>query len=129
MKLPEEEKPDFFAFSSTRRSLNSSICAALKSRYRVRYWCGVLPVWICFTVLIASLLLLAFRFGLAREARLYLLGAAALVGIQTLVHISVNLCLLPTTGLTLPLISYGGSSLFGCCLLLGIALSAANETE
>lgn len=92
-------------------------------------WCGVLPVWICFTVLIASLLLLAFRFGLAREARLYLLGAAALVGIQTLVHISVNLCLLPTTGLTLPLISYGGSSLFGCCLLLGIALSAANETE
>ena len=56
-------------------------------------------------------------------------GAAALVGIQTLVHISVNLCVLPTTGLTLPLISYGGSSLFGCCLLLGIALSAANETE
>ena len=92
-------------------------------------WCGVLPVWIGFTVLIASLLVLAFRFGLAREARLYLLGAAALVGIQTLVHISVNLCLLPTTGLTLPLISYGGSSLFGCCLLLGIALSAANETE
>lgn len=92
-------------------------------------WCGALPVWICFTVLIASLVMLAFRFGVTRQARLYLLGAAALVGIQTLVHISVNLCLLPTTGLTLPLISYGGSSLFGCCLLLGIALSAAEETE
>ena len=44
MKLPEEDKPDFSAISSTRRSLNSSICAAFKSRYRVRYWCGVLPV-------------------------------------------------------------------------------------
>ena len=69
--------------------------------------------------------MLANRFDLESDARLYILSAAALIGIQSLVHISVNLCLLPPTGLTLPLISYGGSSLIGCCLMLGIALSAA----
>lgn len=50
-----------------------------------------------------------------------------MIGIQSLVHISVNLCLLPPTGLTLPLISYGGSSLVGTALLIGIALSASRE--
>ena len=78
---------------------------------------------------IASLLVLAFRFGLAREARLYLLGAAALVGIQTLVHISVNLCLLPTTGLTLPLISYGGSSLIMLLAQMGLVLSISRTAN
>ena len=50
-----------------------------------------------------------------------------IIGIQTLLHIGVNLSLLPPTGLTLPLISYGGSSLVGCGILLGIALSAASD--
>ena len=58
------------------------------------------------------------------DARLFAMGAVALLALQTLVHISVNLCLLPPTGLTLPLISYGGSSFAGCGLLLGMMLSA-----
>lgn len=86
---------------------------------------GTLPVYFGFALLIASLVVLANRYDLESDARLYILSAAALLGIQSLVHISVNLCLLPPTGLTLPLISYGGSSLIGCCLMLGIALSAA----
>lgn len=86
---------------------------------------GTVPVYLGFTLLIAALAVLANRFDLEEDARLYILSAAALVGIQSLVHISVNLCLLPPTGLPLPLISYGGSSLIGCCLMLGIALSAA----
>ncbi len=58
------------------------------------------------------------------DARLFAMGAVALLALQTLVHVSVNLCLLPPTGLTLPLISYGGSSFAGCGLLLGMMLSA-----
>ena len=40
-----------------------------------------------------------------------------------------NLALLPPSGLVLPFISYGGSSLSGCCVMLGIALSASKEND
>ena len=60
-------------------------------------------------------------------ARLYLSGAAALLGVQALIHISVNAGVMPATGLTLPFVSYGGSSMTGCFLMLGMAVSAAEE--
>lgn len=47
-------------------------------------------------------------------------GFGVLMGFQTIVNIGVNLRLLPVTGLTLPFISYGGSSLVS--MLLGIGL-------
>jgi len=47
-------------------------------------------------------------------------GVAAVLAFQALVNIGVNLRLLPATGLTLPFVSYGGSSLLS--LLLGIGL-------
>jgi rod shape determining protein RodA len=47
-------------------------------------------------------------------------GVAAMVGFQAMVNIGVNLSLIPATGLTLPFVSYGGSSLLS--ILLGIGL-------
>jgi rod shape determining protein RodA len=47
-------------------------------------------------------------------------GFGVLMAFQTLVNVGVNLRLLPVTGLTLPFISYGGSSLV--TLLMGIGL-------
>lgn len=47
-------------------------------------------------------------------------GVAVLIGFQAVVNIGVNLTLAPATGLTLPFISYGGSSLLS--LLLGVGL-------
>jgi cell division protein FtsW len=41
---------------------------------------------------------------------------------QTLVHCAVNLNLIPSTGMTLPFISYGGSSVLGIALTLGLIL-------
>ena len=58
-------------------------------------------------------------------AAVYLGGAAVLLAVQSLLHIGVNVGLLPPTGLTLPLISYGGSSLVGTSLMFGLAISAA----
>ncbi|MBE6379740.1 MAG: hypothetical protein E7047_02285 [Lentisphaerae bacterium] len=46
---------------------------------------------------------------------------------QTMLHIAVNLGLLPPTGITLPLVSYGGSSLVGVMLMLGTAVSAGRQ--
>jgi cell division protein FtsW len=46
---------------------------------------------------------------------------------QTALHIAVNLNLVPATGLTLPLISYGGSSLVGTMLMLAIIISAGRQ--
>ena len=51
-------------------------------------------------------------------------SAACLLLFQCLIHIAVNLNLLPPTGITLPLISYGGSSLVGTMLTLAVIISA-----
>ena len=55
--------------------------------------------------------------------KLSLLGLIALLIIQTFIHIGVNIRLLPTTGMTLPFLSYGGSSLVGSAFIAGIILN------
>ena len=55
--------------------------------------------------------------------KLSLCGLASLLIFQTFIHIGVNTSLLPTTGMTLPFLSYGGSSLIGSAILAGIILN------
>ena len=55
--------------------------------------------------------------------KLALVGLASLLIIQTFIHIGVNIRLLPTTGMTLPFLSYGGSSLIGNSIIAGIILN------
>jgi len=50
-------------------------------------------------------------------------GAATLISIQTIVNIGMNLNLLPVTGLTLPFVSYGGSSLITLFIAIGLVES------
>ena len=52
--------------------------------------------------------------------KLALVGLISLLIIQTFNHIGVNIRLLPTTGMTLPFLSYGGSSLIGSSIIAGI---------
>ena len=47
--------------------------------------------------------------------------------IQTFIHIGVNIRLLPTTGMTLPFISYGGSSIVGSAILAGLILNLSKK--
>jgi len=49
-------------------------------------------------------------------------GVTLLLGIQALINLGVNTGLLPTKGLTLPLISYGGTSLIVSCMCIGLLL-------
>jgi len=55
--------------------------------------------------------------------KLSLCGLSTLLIFQTFIHIGVNTSLLPTTGMTLPFLSYGGSSLIGSAILAGIILN------
>ncbi|MES2344295.1 MAG: putative lipid II flippase FtsW [Pseudomonadota bacterium] len=50
-------------------------------------------------------------------------GLFVLVGEQAFINIAVNLNMIPTKGMTLPFISYGGSSMLAICLTLGLALA------
>jgi len=56
-------------------------------------------------------------------------GIALWMGLQSLVSIGVNLGLLPTKGLTLPLISSGGSSVLMTCAALGLLLRVSYEYD
>jgi cell division protein FtsW len=50
-------------------------------------------------------------------------GLFVLVGLQAFINVAVNLNLIPTKGMTLPFISYGGSSMLASGLTLGMALA------
>ena len=55
--------------------------------------------------------------------KLSLIGLTALLIIQAFIHIGVNVKMFPTTGMTLPFLSYGGSSLIGSSIIAGIILN------
>jgi len=60
-------------------------------------------------------------------AQLAASGLALVVGIQAFINMGVSLSILPAKGMTLPLISYGGSSLFAVALTLGFALGITRQ--
>ncbi|MGH8492390.1 MAG: putative lipid II flippase FtsW [Moraxellaceae bacterium] len=92
---------------------------------------GVLFVIGLLWVLVRS----AVRIGQQAELRGEIYGAylaygiSFLIGLQALVNIGVNMGLFPTKGLTLPLISYGGSSLLIVFLMLGVLLRIDTENS
>ena len=82
-------------------------------------------------VIAIILVYLVFAFKVIKKIRdeknnlnkLILLGSISLILLQTFIHIGVNIRILPTTGMTLPFISYGGSSIIGMAFMSGIILN------
>lgn len=90
---------------------------------------GVLFVLALFALLVGRGLQLGLR-GVEvgqHRAGYVAFGISLIVGLQALVSVGVNLGVLPTKGLTLPLISSGGSSTLLTCVMLGVLLRAAYE--
>ena len=86
--------------------------------------CGAIAVLFC--VLTVRLLL---RSAKGRDAFTSLAGAAlaTVVALQAFINMGVATSLLPAKGMTLPFISYGGSSLFAVALTMGYALSVTRQ--
>jgi cell division protein FtsW len=92
---------------------------------------GVLGVLLLFALLVGR------GFAIARRAlklscpfQAYLAyGISLWIGMQAMVNIGVNSGVLPTKGLTLPLMSYGGSSLLIMCLAIALLMRVDHETR
>ncbi|HKP52062.1 MAG TPA: FtsW/RodA/SpoVE family cell cycle protein [Chloroflexia bacterium] len=87
------------------------------------------------TSLLGVYLALVWRgMRIAREARgdfarLLASGLTAALGIQMIVILGGTIRMLPLTGLTLPLVSYGGSSMIATCLMLGLLLRISADAH
>ncbi|HYE24514.1 MAG TPA: putative lipid II flippase FtsW [Clostridia bacterium] len=62
-------------------------------------------------------------------ARFLAVGITAMIGVQALFNISVVLGMLPTKGIPLPFVSYGGSSLFISLVSVGVLLNITRQTD
>ena len=57
------------------------------------------------------------------KLKLILVGTISIILLQSFIHVGVNIRLLPTTGMTLPFLSYGGSSIISTAIISGIILN------
>lgn len=84
-------------------------------------------------ILLVYIFLMSFCFKIASEANYFGSLIASGVGVmllfQTFVNIGMNIGVLPITGITLPLISYGGSSLISTLISLGLVASVAKSNK
>lgn len=86
-------------------------------------------------VLFCLLVYLAFAIGKAAERKGSLFSAFFAYGLgllfagQAMINIGVNTGLLPTKGLTLPFLSYGGASLIVSCFMIALLVRIQYETE
>ncbi|HRY31015.1 MAG TPA: rod shape-determining protein RodA [Candidatus Paceibacterota bacterium] len=83
---------------------------------------GVLILFVCYGTLISRILSVAKR-GATNFETLYALGLSILIMSHFIVHVGMNVGLLPVTGLNMPFMSYGGTNLFILFIGVGILMS------
>jgi len=102
---------------------NDMIFAVIVNRWGA---VGAISVILLYLLLLSSFVLAAVR---AKEpfTRLATTGLAALIFAQAAINMAVTVGLLPITGITLPLVSYGGSSLVATYIMIGLAINFASR--
>jgi len=87
---------------------------------------GVFLIFVFYFLLFSRIIKIAL-FSPNNFARLFCIGAAIVLIFQILVNIGMNLGILPIAGISLPFISYGGSNLLVCFVIIGIIQSIASR--
>ena len=86
---------------------------------------GVVAI-IIILLLFLTLIYMVFKkinYEKSEKIKLVLIGSVSLILMQATIHVGVNIRLFPTTGMTLPFLSYGGSSIVSVSILSGIILN------
>ena len=89
-------------------------------------------VWLCLIIiLLFSVIVIRTLLASTKETNLFVMyaevGLAASIGVQAFVNMASSLHIIPTKGMTLPFISYGGSSLLGSAMEIGILLALTRQ--
>jgi len=84
---------------------------------------GGLVVLLLYMVLLYRLTVKIFTHKNDLFAYLYLSGSLIFISLAIFVNVGMNLGILPVTGIALPFISYGGSSIVSTMIMLGLAFS------
>ncbi len=87
---------------------------------------GALAILTCFALLLSRAFHIALRAGSNFE-RLLAAGIGTMLGLQTIVITAGTLKLVPLTGITLPFVSYGGSSLVTSFVMVGLLIFIAKK--
>ena len=99
------------------------IFAVIAEEFGIILCCGIL---LLYGIIIFRSLLIVFS-----ENNLFIIlsvcGLSFVFGIQSIIHISSNLALIPTKGMTLPFLSYGGSSTLSSAIIIGMILSLTRK--
>ena len=83
---------------------------------------AIILILILFLVLI-YMVFKKINYERSEKIKLILVGCVCLILMQATIHVGVNIRLFPTTGMTLPFLSYGGSSIVSISILSGIILN------
>jgi cell division protein FtsW len=110
-------------FSNLSEAHNDFIFAVLAEEFG---FIGSMLVVILYVLLIMRILQIALNHP-DRFAQVTGTGIAALIALQAMVNILVSLGLAPPTGVTLPFISYGGTSLMMFMGLIGVVLQISRK--
>jgi len=85
---------------------------------------------LCILVLFSTFILLGLRIARSTDdpfGSLLAVGLTAIIGVSAILHIAVTLGVVPTTGLTLPFVSYGRTSLLVCLVATGVLLNIGRQ--
>lgn len=105
-------------------SINDAIFAVMGETFG---FIGLLVIILCFALLLGRLLKISERIG-NDEYRLIVVGVFAWIGSQVIINIAAMTGLIPLTGITLPFLSYGGTSMLFTAAALGLSLQISCYT-